>query len=221
MCKNVCMCVCKIRIMKCVPVSFVCTTVHMLVNQNQYISTSSWSLSAVCICPHPDFSIQAKIFAFRWSGERADVRDKPVSLREKHREKDRMKPEEIKAIVSEEEARKYAPFKSVSQESRCFKKNDSEITAILNILSTHDGSSKTKILDNTKKGEDRWRLPWDKKLTAIINIQILQHLWESAKKLDYIRQHLDRMGVIVNDKTRWHEKRHEKIMPITIWFYKV
>lgn len=40
-----------------------------------------------------------------------------------------------------------------------FKKNDSEITAILNILSTHDGSSKTKILDNTKKGEDRWRLP--------------------------------------------------------------
>lgn len=122
MCKNVCMCVCKIRIMKCVPVSFVCTTVHMLVNQNQYISTSSWSLSAVCICPHPDFSIQAKIFAFRWSGERAVVREKPVSLREKHREKDRMKPEEIKAIVSKEEARKYAPFKSVSQESRCLKK---------------------------------------------------------------------------------------------------
>lgn len=63
-----------------------------------------------------------------------------------------MKPEEIKAIVSEEEARKYAPFKSVSQESRCLK-NNSEITAILNILSTHDGSSKTKILDNTKKRE--------------------------------------------------------------------
>lgn len=105
-----------------VPFGFVCTTVHMLVNQNQYISTSSWSLSAVCICPHPDFSIQAKIFAFRWSGERAVVREKPVSLREKHREEDRMKPEEIKAIVSEEEARKYAPFKSVSQESRCLKK---------------------------------------------------------------------------------------------------
>lgn len=34
-----------------------------------------------------------------------------------------------------------------------FKKNNSEITAILNILSTHDGSSKTKILDNTKKRE--------------------------------------------------------------------
>lgn len=105
-----------------VPVSFVCTTVHMLVNQNQHISTSLWSLSAVCICPHPDFSIQAKIFAFRWSGERGVVREKPVSLREKHREKDRMKPEEIKAIVSEEEARKYAPFKSVSQESRWLKK---------------------------------------------------------------------------------------------------
>lgn len=120
--QNVYMCVCKIRIMKCAPVSFVCTTVRMLVNQNQYISTSSWSLSAVCICPHPDFSIQAKISAFRWSGERGVVRAKPVSLREKHREKDRMKPEEIKAIVSKEEARKYAPFKSVSQDLRWLKR---------------------------------------------------------------------------------------------------
>lgn len=133
-----------------VPVSFVCTIVHMLVNQNYSISTSSCSLSAVCISPHPHFSIQAKIFVFGWSGERGVVREKPVSLREKHQDKDRMTPEETKAIVSEEEAKKYAPFKSVSQEWRWLK-NNSEITGILNIFSTHDGSSKTKILDNIKK----------------------------------------------------------------------